>query len=72
MRYGLGQLADYAYRYRSDFGIPIRLLAFGRPPEKDASWVAGVLEDANVAFVAADGDRLVPLNDSARSISILR
>ena len=72
MRYGIGQLTDYSSRYREELGNAKRLLAFGRPPDQETSWVATVLEDANIAFVVADGERLVPLNESARAISLFR
>jgi hypothetical protein len=72
MRYGLGQLTDYGVRYREEVGKATKLLAFGRPPEMDTSWVGSVLQEANIGFVAADGDNIVPLNDSARSIELFR
>lgn len=70
MRYGIGQLADYGVRYRNVLQGARPLLAFGRPPDKETSWVATVLEETGIAFAAGDGDRLIPLNDSARAMRL--
>ena len=70
MRYGIGQLADYASRYKQEVGDAKRLLAFGRPPDKETSWISTVLQETGVAFVAAENDRLLPLNESAREIGL--
>lgn len=70
MRYGIGQLADYRVRYRNELQGAKPLLAFGRPPDRETSWIATVLEETGIAFAAGDGDRLVPLNDSARAMRL--
>lgn len=70
MRYGIGQLADYKVRYRDQLQGASPLLAFGRPPDRDSSWIATVLEETGIAFAAGDGDRLVPLNESAHSMRL--
>lgn len=71
MRYGIGQLTDYGIRYREDVGRAIPVLAFGRPPDQSTSWVSRVLQEANIAFVAADGAQLLPLNDRARDLRFI-
>ena len=48
------------------------MLAFGLPPDRASSWVATVLEDAGIGFVAAVDDKLEPLNECAKKITILR
>ncbi len=70
MRYGIGQLADYKVRYRDQLQGASTLLAFGRPPDRETSWIATVLEETGIGFAAGDGDRLVPLNDSAHSMRL--
>ena len=72
MRYGIGQLTDYAVRYRSEVGGAIRVLAFGRAPDRETSWVGTVLQEADIAFVAAQDDRIIPLNDRANDLRFLR
>ncbi len=72
MRYGIGQLTDYRVRYRSETAGSLPVLAFGLPPDRASSWVASVLEEAGIGFVAAVDDKLEPLNDCARKIAILR
>lgn len=68
MRYGIGQLADYAYRYESDIGHATRVLAFGRLPTADNTWIANVMERESIAFVCALGDRVVALNQAASAL----
>jgi len=72
MRYGIGQLADYCVRYEHKVAGATKVLAFGRPPDHETSWVATVLDRTNVAFVAAVENEIVPLNDLAREIALLR
>jgi hypothetical protein len=67
MRYGLGQLADYGFRYKADLRGATPLLAFGQAPDRQTTWIADVLQENGVGFVAAAGDALVPLNDIGRS-----
>lgn len=70
MRYGIGQLADYDFRYRDELRGPRKVLAFGAPPDSQSSWVANVLEDQRVAFLAKSGDTLIALNESAESLAL--
>lgn len=70
MRYGVGQLADYDYRYRQDLSGPRKVLAFGSPPDRDLSWIGNVLEDQYIAFVAQTNDDLIPLNEIAKSLPL--
>ena len=72
MRYGIGQLTDYGVRYKAEVGKAVRVLAFGRPPDRDTSWVGAVLQEADIAFVAAQDDRIIPLNDRANDLRFLR
>jgi hypothetical protein len=66
MRYGMGQLLDYGVRYRSELQGAKPMLAFGRPPASDAQWIGDILQENGVAFAAATGDALIPLNERAR------
>jgi hypothetical protein len=68
MRYGVGQLADYAYRYETLTGPATRVLLFATPPPREVAWISGVLENERVAFIATDGERVVALNESAREL----
>lgn len=63
MRYGLGQLMDYSVRYRAELLGAAPVLAFGTPPTRDASWIATILNESNVAFVARTGGQIRGLND---------
>jgi hypothetical protein len=72
MRYGIGQLSDYAVRYREEIGEAERVLAFGSIPTAESSWIATILQETKIAFVALDGlsDRVLPLNERARALSL--
>lgn len=70
MRYGIGQLADYDYNYRAVLEGPQKVLAFGAPPNAATAWISSVLEDQNIAFIANAEERLLPLNESARSLPL--
>jgi hypothetical protein len=72
MRYGIGQLADYRVRYRQEIEGSLSVLAFGRPPDRETSWVATVLEEVSIGFVAVVGEKLIALNEPARKIAIIR
>ena len=67
MRYGLGQLMDYRVRYRAEIEGAEPVLAFGRPPDRETSWIAEILNENGVAFVSSIGGEVVPMNDLARS-----
>jgi hypothetical protein len=68
MRYGIGQLADYAYRYESDAGGAQRVLAFGSLPTAENSWIGNVLDREEIAFVCALEERIVGLNHAASEL----
>lgn len=70
MRYGIGQLADYDFRYREELGAPQKVLAFGALPDRQTSWIGAILEDQHVAFVASAGGRLLPMNPRAEALPI--
>jgi hypothetical protein len=71
MRYGIGQLADYAHRYRAELRGAQSTLAFGRPPDRQTGWIADVLQANAIAFVALDGNAVVPMNEAARSLPFM-
>ena len=68
MRYGIGQLADYAYRYETQIGGAQRVLAFASPPPREVGWIGEILDHEHVAFIATHGDRVIPLNARAQSL----
>jgi hypothetical protein len=70
MRYGIGQLADYDYRYRAKLESPQKVLAFGTPPDSQTAWISSVLEDQKIALIANSNERLVPLNDTAKTLPL--
>ena len=70
MRYGMGQLFDYGVRYRAEIGRATPVLAFGSVPPDDAGWIATILQETGVSFVARHRDSLLPLNDAARDLPI--
>ena len=71
MRYGIGQLADYSHRYRTELRGAQSTLAFGRPPDRQTAWIAEVLQVNSIAFLALDGEAVVPMNEAARSLPFL-
>ncbi|HVA27610.1 MAG TPA: hypothetical protein VNF68_05490 [Candidatus Baltobacteraceae bacterium] len=68
MRYGMGQLFDYSVRYRAEIGKAEPVLAFASPPPDEGSWIAKILEENGVAFVARHRGALMPLNERARGL----
>ncbi len=68
MRYGIGQLADYAYRYEALAGTSQRVLAFASPPPREFSWISAILENEHIAFIATHGERVMPLNTMAHEL----
>jgi hypothetical protein len=72
MRYGLGQLMDYSVRYKAELQNASPVLAFGRPLDRETSFIATILQENNVGLVAQDADVLRPLNDVARNYTLLQ
>ena len=70
MRYGMGQLFDYRVRYKAEVAGAEPVLAFGAIPDRATSWVATILQENGVAFIARDGERLLPLNARAEALLI--
>ncbi|HEY9084962.1 MAG TPA: hypothetical protein VIN40_03360 [Candidatus Tyrphobacter sp.] len=70
MRYGIGQLADYDYRYRAKLEGPEKVLAFGALPSPESTWIRHVLEDQRIAFIASADGRLIAMNDAAEALPI--
>lgn len=68
MRYGLGQLMDYSVRYRAELLGASPVLAFGAPPTRDASWIATILSESKVAFLARVYGQLQGLNDLGKAL----
>lgn len=70
MRYGMGQLFDYRVRYHAEVAGAEPVLAFGAPPDRETSWVATILQENGVAFIARSGERLLALNARAEALPI--
>jgi len=70
VRYGIGQLADYSYRYRNEIEGARKVLAFGHRPPRELEWLGNVLDQERTAFVHASDGTLEPLNESARGLPI--
>jgi len=68
MRYGLGQLMDYGVRYRAELCGASPVLAFGAPPMRDASWIATILNESKVAFVARSNGRIAGVNELGKQL----
>jgi hypothetical protein len=68
MRYGIGQLADYGFRYRAEIQNAEPVLAFGARPPAEVAWIAAILQENRIGFVANSGDRIVPLNQLAERL----
>lgn len=69
-RYGIGQLADYDYRYGEELERPQKVLAFGSMPPREVSWIGDLLQQERVAMVARNGNRLAALNAAAENLPI--
>jgi len=72
MRYGMGQLFDYRYRYKRELGEAKPVLAFGRSPDNGDSWIAYVLQENGIAFISQVRNEIVPLNNLAEGLPIFR
>jgi len=70
MRYGMGQLFDYRVRYKAEVAGAEPVLAFGAPPDGATRWVTTILQENGIAFIARDGQRLIPLNERAEALAI--
>ena len=70
MRYGMGQLFDYRVRYRAEVAGAEPVLAFGALPDRATGWVTTILQENGIAFIARDGQQLVPLNERAQALAI--
>ncbi|HEY1656618.1 MAG TPA: hypothetical protein VGF86_16055 [Candidatus Tumulicola sp.] len=70
MRYGMGQLFDYGVRYRAEIGRARPVLAFGSMPPRDVGWIATILQENGVAFIARQREAIVPVNEAARALPI--
>ena len=70
MRYGMGQLFDYRVRYKAEVAGAEPVLAFGARPDRATGWVTTILQENGIAFIARDGQRLVPLNERAKALVI--
>lgn len=70
MRYGMGQLFDYRIRYKAEIAGADPVLAFGASPDRETGWIATILQENGVAFVARDHERIVPLNERASALAI--
>jgi len=70
MRYGMGQLFDYGVRYRDEIGHAQPVLAFGAVPSSEVGWIATILQENGVAFIARQRGSLLPINDAAKALPI--
>lgn len=68
MRYGMGQLFDYRIRLAAEISGAVPVLAFGKMPPAETSWIGEILEGNGVAFVASKQNRIVALNALAQSL----
>jgi hypothetical protein len=70
MRYGIGQLMDYRVRYKAELAEATPALAFGAQLDREVSWIANVLQENGIAFMARDGEGVVAGNDAARALPL--
>lgn len=71
VRYGIGQLADYSFRYSSELEAPQKVLAFASQPPRECGWLGGVLDQERTAFLVAGSGLVEPLNETARKLPFL-
>ncbi|MHB8142031.1 MAG: hypothetical protein ACYDHD_12410 [Vulcanimicrobiaceae bacterium] len=70
MRFGIGQLCDYDFRYRADVGGAQRVLAFGQAPDRESSWIGTLLQEQRIGFIALHKEKVVALNDCAAALPL--
>jgi hypothetical protein len=70
MRYGMGQLMDYRVRYKAELAGAAPALAFGAPLDREVSWIANVLQENGIAFMAREAERIVARNEAARALPL--
>jgi len=70
MRYGIGELCDYRFRYATELRGADAVLAFGKAPDANTAWIGDALEDNGIAFIARRDDRLIALNELAQHLPI--
>lgn len=71
VRYGIGQLADYDYRYGEELDRPQKVLAFAVRPPREAAWLQAVLDRERTAFLMAGNGVVAPLNETAKRLPFL-
>jgi hypothetical protein len=71
VRYGIGQLADYSYRYGTELEGPQKVLAFAVQPPREAAWLRDVLDQERTAFLMAGNGKVEALNESAKGLPFL-
>jgi hypothetical protein len=71
VRYGIGQLADYSFRYGAELEGPQKVLAFAAQPSREAAWLGEVLDQERTAFLMAGNGLVEPLNETARKLPFL-
>ena len=63
------------YHYPQQYFDRIRggtVLAFGKMPRSEVAWIANILQENDVAFVACEGDSLKPMNDLAKGLPVFQ
>jgi hypothetical protein len=71
VRYGIGQLADYAYRYGAELRGPQKVLALGTRPPRETAWLGAVLDQERTAFLLAAEGVIEPMNDTAQRVPFI-
>jgi hypothetical protein len=71
VRYGIGQLADYAFRYDSELQGPMRVLAMAARPPRETAWLGLVLDQERTAFLLARDGVIEPMNETARQVPFI-
>lgn len=70
MRYGMGQLFDYRFRYKTEVAEAQPVLAFGNSPQRGDEWIGDVLQENGVAFISLQSQSVVPLNRLGEALPI--
>ncbi len=71
VRYGIGQLADYAFRYGRELERPLRVLAMAARPPRETAWLGSVLDQERTAFLLARDGVIEAMNETALQVPFI-
>lgn len=70
VRYGIGQVADYSYRYADELQGAQKVLAVGARMPSALTWLGNVLDAERTAFLYSLDGTIEPMNDTAQTLPL--